>query len=263
MKVPHMGGNFPFPVKYGYSLVGKVISPNHLLDGKLVHVMHPHQDFCFVQESDLFVIPDDVPAKRATLASNLETALNGIWDAQVNIGDRILIVGFGIIGSLVARLLSLMPAVEFQIIEIDQVRLKFAETFGFNVSDQLDGNSDYDIAFHTSATSEGLQTCINAIGQEGKVVELSWFGNKSVALNLGSSFHRQRKQIISSQVSNLPAHQKARWNLTRRKKVVFELLAKAQFDEHITHFLKFVDTPTFFADLRADNAKGLAYCIEY
>jgi len=263
MKVPYMEGTFPFPIKYGYSLVGKVITEGHSMTGKMVHAMHPHQNFCFIKESDLFEIPVNVPAQRATLVANLETALNTIWDAQVNIGDRVLIVGFGMIGSLIARILSFLPAVDFQIIEIDKERSQVAEKFGFQVSDILDKYLKFDIAFHTSATAEGLQTCIDSVGFEGKIIEISWYGNKPVKINLGGSFHSQRKQIISSQVGNLPVKYNARWDMKRRKKIVFKLLENVLFDQHITHFINFGDTLTFFADLRAGKAKGLAYCIEY
>ncbi len=263
MKVPYMGGTFQFPVKYGYSIVGKVINENHPLKGKMVHALHPHQDYCVIHESDLFEIPSNIPAKRATLASNLETALTALWDAQVNIGDRVLIVGFGMIGSLVARLLSFMPAVEFHVVEVDEVRCQLAREMGFHVSFNNTHSTDFDIAFHTSATSEGLQTSIDSVGQEGKIIELSWYGANPVKIHFGGSFHSQRKQIISSQVGHLPQNHIARWDFKRRKKVVFELLENALFDQHITHFIKFVETPAFFNDLRAGKAKGLAYGIEY
>ena len=263
MKVPYMEGSFRFPIKYGYSLVGKVVSEGHKLYGKNVHLMHPHQDFCIVKNVDLFEIPDGIPTERATLASNLETVLTALWDAQVNIGDRVLIVGFGLIGSLLARLLSMMPAVDFKIFEIDSDRKKMAEIFGFQVIDNANDFSKVDIAFHTSASSIGLQHCIDSVGFEGKVVDLSWYGTKKVALNLGGSFHNQRKQIISSQVGNIPSSHIGRWDFKRRKKVVFELLKNEIFDQHLTHFIDFVDSPAFFTDIRANKAKGLAYCIKY
>lgn len=263
MKVPYMEGSFQLPVKYGYSLVGEVITERHPLYGKMIHAMHPHQDLCLIKTADLFEIPANIPARRATLASNLETALNAIWDAQVGIGDRVLVVGFGMIGALVARLLSLIPAVDFQVVELDEERCQLAEKFGFKVACSLSNQPDFDIAFHASATSKGLQNCIDAVGQEGKIMELSWYGSKPVQINLGESFHCRRKQIISSQVGHLPLKYNARWDFKRRKKVVFKLLENADFDQHITHSLKFVDTPAFFADLRAGKAKGLGYCIEY
>ena len=263
MKVPYMEGSFQFPLKYGYSLVGEVMEEVEDMQGKYVHLMHPHQDFCYVNPNDLFEIPEKIPLQRATLASNLETALTAIWDAQVVIGDRVLVVGFGLIGSLVARLLSLMPAVDVMVVEIDESRQKLAKDFGFKVVDELQNSSPFDIAFHTSASSSGLQKCIDSVGFEGKVVELSWYGTNKVDINLGGSFHSQRKQVISSQVGNIPSTHQSRWNYERRKKVVFELLKKEIFDLHITDFVDFVDTPAFFADLRANKIKGLSYCIKY
>lgn len=260
MKVPYMEGGFKFPVKYGYSLVGEVISRGHKLTGHLVHALHPHQDICVINEEDLFLIPEGIPPQRATLASNLETALNAIWDAQVSIGDRVLVVGFGMIGSLVARLLSLIPAVEVQILEINKNRLETAKQMGFSI---FQGVPDFDITFHTSSSSEGLQSCIDSIGVEGKVVELSWYGSKAVNVLLGTSFHIDRKQIISSQVSKLPAAKSARWDFHRRKSVVFELLKNPLFDQHITHVIDFEETPAFFEKLRNHTLEGIGYVVSY
>ena len=263
MEAPYMEGAFSFPIKYGYSLVGKVIMEGHPLNGKIVHALHPHQDICFIKEEDLFEIPSNIPEERATLASNLETALTAIWDAKINIGDRVLVVGFGMIGALVARLLSFMPAVEIYVVEIDETRCNLAKQFGFQVLNEQNIPNDFDAAFHTTGTSAGLQTCIDSVGFEGKIIELSWYGSKSIEVILGGSFHSQRKQIIGSQVGKIPSDHRARWDFKRRKKVVFELLKNEIFDQYITDFVNFVDTPAFFADLRAGKTKGLVYCIVY
>ncbi len=263
MKVPYMGGDFGFPLKYGYSLVGEVVSPGHPSNGKHVHVMHPHQDFCFVRTNDIFLIPEGIPLQRATLASNLETALNAIWDAHVSIGDKVLLVGFGMIGALVARLLSMLPAMQFHIIETDARRVEEAIKMGFSASQEAQERADFDIAFHTSASEAGLQTCIELVGKEGKVIELSWYGNKIVNISLGSSFHVQRKQIISSQVSTLPACKRVRWDYRRRKEVVFDLLKNSLFDQHISHVIEFEESPDFFEILRNTMPDGLGYAIRY
>ena len=153
MKVPYMQGHFSFPLCYGYSMVGRVISEHSALFSKRVHLMHPHQDICAVEASSLFVIPEDIPSSRASLASNMETALNAIWDSGVSIGDRALVCGFGMIGALVARLLSFIPGVEVHILEIDPVRKRKAAEMGFEVVDKIK-EERYDLAFHTSASEK-------------------------------------------------------------------------------------------------------------
>lgn len=262
MRVPFMQGDFNFPLTYGYSLVGEVLTQKHPLKGKLVHLMHPHQDFCQVAPTQITAIPDGIPAARASLASNLETALNAIWDSNISIGDRVVVIGFGMIGALVARLVALMPAVELSILELDEARKAKAQEMGFSLCNREELAAQ-DIAFHTSGTSAGLQTAIESLGLEGKVIELSWYGNAAIQINLGGSFHQQRKQIISSQVSIVPTVRSSRWDYARRKQTVFELLKQSVFDHHITDILPFEETPAFFDQLRNGQAKGLGYLIKY
>jgi 2-desacetyl-2-hydroxyethyl bacteriochlorophyllide A dehydrogenase len=199
MAVPYMEGQLQLPVKYGYSLVGEVVTPGKALTGKLVHAMHPHQDYASVAISDLFEIPEGIPADRATLASNLETAVTAVWDSGVSIGDRVLVVGYGLIGALVATLLQQMPGVSVSVAELQEARLAMAMDAGCSPADT---HSAYDLAFHTSGSSKGLQLAVDRVGQEGKVIELSWYGTKAIEVTLGGSFHTQRKQIIASQVSS-------------------------------------------------------------
>ena len=262
MEVPYMQGRFPFPVKYGYSLVGEVASPDHPWYGRLVHLMHPHQGHVLAKATDMTLLPDDLPARRATLASNLETAVNAVWDAKVSVGDRVLVVGFGMIGALVSRLLSWIPAVELLVAEQNPKRRELARRMGFDPLSTPQAGY-FDQAFHTSSSAAGLQTCIDAVGMEGTVVELSWFGNQAVQLQLGGGFHYQRKKIISSQVSHIPGDRQQRWDYRRRKEVVLQLLQNAAFDEHITDEIALQDAPTFFDQLRNGTADGLGYCINY
>lgn len=262
MAVPYMEGDFSFPIKYGYSLVGRVVTENHPLTGRIVHLLHPHQDRCVVSDHDVFTVPDGVTAKRATLASNLESALNGVWDAEVSVGDRVFIAGFGMIGSLLARLLSMMPCVEVAVMDIDPIKRKLAESMGFTVVKDVE-EMDFDVAFNTSASGAGLQACINAVGYEGKVIEMSWYGVKAATLQLGGSFHSMRKRIISSQVSNLPANRRNRWDYLRRREVVFDLLRNEAFDSHIAETIPFSELPNLFDDIRRKSPSTLTWAVSY
>lgn len=260
MRVPFMGGDFSLPIKYGYSMVGQ-IEGKAGADFPYYHVMHPHQDRMVIPHTSLYQIPKTVPPKRAVLASNLETAVTAIWDGEVSIGDRVLVVGFGLIGSLVARLLSLLPAVQVFIAEQNDYRQQVAKQMGFNKMGEEQG---FDIAFNTSANATGLQTCIDRVGKEGMVVELSWFGSQPSSIQLGGSFHYDRKQIISSQVSQIPTEKSNRWDYLRRKQVVFELLQYSFFDQHLTHEIPFAKSPLFFKDLRENVLEnGLSWVITY
>lgn len=261
MKVPYMQGGFGFPVKYGYSLVGEVISAGSY-SGKMVHLLHPHQESITVDQNAVFEIPSNVPAKRATLASNLETAVNAVWDAGITVGDKVLVAGFGMIGSLVARLVSMIPAVELQVLEKDEEKRLLGESLGFKMVDKT-GSGYFDVAINTTANGEALQNCIESVGLEGRIVELSWYGIKGVNLHLGADFHYQRKRIISSQVSKIPGERSSRWDYYRRKQVVFELLQSDVFDAHITKVIPFDQAPDFFNDLRQNRFDGLGCCIRY
>ncbi len=264
MKVPYMKGHFTFPLKYGYSVVGEVLSEGEW-KGKLVHLMHPHQDYMLADIQSVSLLPKAVPPRRAVLISNVETAVNAIWDSQVSMGDRVLVVGFGMIGSLVARLLSFMPAVEVVVLEQDEYRKKLAAAMGFKLLDTINTKTPFfDCSYHTSGSSEGLQKCIDLVGKEGTIVELSWYGTKSSTISLGGEFHYQRKRIISSQVGQVPSHKSHRWNYSRRKELVLELLKNPIFDEHLTHDLSLDSSPAFFQDLRENKqGDGLAWVINY
>ena len=263
MACPYMGGRFPHPVKYGYSLVGKIVKGPEKLMGKLAHILHPHQDCCRVYQEDIYLLPENLPAKRAVLASNLESAVTAIWDSQVTIGDRVLVVGFGIVGSLVARLLSFIADVQVEIIDINPKKIELAKQMEFKACFPDEAAKDFDLAFHTSGNGEGLRTAIEKVGFEGKIIELSWYGTRRISLDLGETFHSQRKSIISSQVSHIPSSHLPRWNILRRKKTVFSLLHRAEFDHHITHTVMFKELPSKFLQLNRLTSDGLAVLVNY
>jgi NADPH:quinone reductase-like Zn-dependent oxidoreductase len=263
MRVPYMGGDFGFPLKYGYSLVGRVeSSAAAALRGRRVHLMHPHQDCVMARDEDLFVVPEGVPAARATLAANLETAVNAVWDAQVPAGAACLVVGFGIVGSLIARLLSRMPGTAVTVCDRDATKCALAATLGFCACAPEAVQHGFDVAFHASASGEGLQLCIDATGFEATIVEASWYGTRAVTLQLGGSFHNQRKRIVSTQVSSIAAPMRERWSFARRKALAFELLRDAAFDAHITESVAFAQLPAWFNSGGLDRP-GLARVVDY
>jgi len=262
MRVPGMEGSFLLPVKYGYSVVGKIISKCSL-NGRYAHLLYPHQDLILTEISALSLLPEGLSPKRACLTSNMETALNAVWDSQVTIGDRVLICGFGIIGALVALVLSSMPAVSIEIAEKDSYRQKLAQQMGFRIS--TGNKADFDLSFNTSSSATGLQLCIDAVRREGKIIELSWYGKKEIQLQLGGSFHYGRKQLISSQVSHIPYSKSPHINFEKRKQIVFDLLKDPVYDSLITTEIPFSESPLFFEQLRngKDVPPGIGRLIYY
>ena len=260
MSVPHMEGTFSLPCTYGYSLVGEILTDQLTGTGRIVHALHPHQDYLVLGEQDFTEISNTLPPTRATLISNMETAVNAIWDSGMSIGDKVLVVGYGSIGALIARLAHNLGGTRVFIAEENESRKMAAIEAGYLPYDETE---KYDLAFNTSGHQNGLQTCIDTTRFEGTIVEMSWYGEKKVSLSLGSSFHYDRKKIISSQVSNIPRNRTAGWDFYRRKMTVTDLLKDPFYDTLITSTISFEDTPAFFARLRAGAVNDIGTIIKY
>jgi len=262
MKVPYMAGTFELPIKYGYSVVGTVVSEGDFF-GKKVHIMYPHQSICEVAETEFFVLPDDLSLAKATLISNMETVINAIWDSELGENEKVLIAGFGNIGGLLAETIRHYSGIDLVIFEKDDWRRAQAESFGFKTT--TNPTPDYfNISFDTTSSSGGLQTCIESVGEEGKIVNLSWYGNKLVEINLGGSFHYDRKKIISSQVSKIPFSKRKDWDYLKRKQFAIELLQKHPYEQFITKEIPFEESPDFYNKLRQNQqGNGLIWVLKY
>lgn len=255
MKVPYMEGSFDLPIKYGYSMIAQTGN------GEFMHCMHPHQDSIQLTPQHLFKIPNtSIPAHRLTLISNMETVINAIWDGMPSPNQSIAICGFGNIGSLLATSLRVQMGIEVDVIETNNWRKKRAEKLGWNTQ----ASSEYDLIYHTTATSAGLQFCIDHLRQEGKVVELSWYGDQDTTLRLGHAFHYKRLQLISSQVSSIPISKQKEYDYVSRKQLALEWLKDKSYDELISDFIPFKESPKFFNSLRKGReGDGLIWVIEY
>lgn len=267
MRAPLQTGSFPFPVKYGYCAVGTVDIGPSALQGKAVFCLHPHQEVFNAPISMLVPVPDGVPAKRATLAANAETALNALWDAGAGPGDRIVIVGAGIVGLMVTAIAARLPGAEVTVVDIDASRTKLVERFGAKFQAAGSGQQaadDADIVVHTSVTPAGLNTAISLAGLEGTIVELSWYGDKPVTIDLGGPFHSKRLKLISSQVGQVSPGHRPRWSYRRRMETALRLLAEIPaLDALVIDEISFADTPTLFPQLFAPDAGGLAPVVRY
>jgi 2-desacetyl-2-hydroxyethyl bacteriochlorophyllide A dehydrogenase len=244
MRAPHQVGAFPFPVKYGYQSVGRVVDGPAALVGRAVFCLYPHQSRYVVPASDVVVIPDEVPPARAVLAANLETAVNGLWDAAPRIGDRVAVVGGGVVGTLVAYLAARVPGCDVQLIDLQPARAQVAAALGVAFSTPEGARPEADVVLHASGAPEGLVTALSLAGQEATIVELSWYGDRPVSLPLGGAFHARRLTIRSSQVGGLAATQRARWTLRRRLALALSLLADPALDVLIDGESAFDELPS-------------------
>src|SRR5262245_19159060 len=263
MRAPFQEGEFPAPVKYGYASVGRIEAGPRDLKGQAVFVLHPHQTQCVVPASALHVLPHDVPPGRAVLAANLETALNGLWDARPHLGDRMAVIGGGTVGCLVAWLASRLPGSDVRLIDINPHRAEVARKLGVPFATSADAACDADVVIHASGSPEGLALALDIAGIEATVVEMSWFGEGSVPLHLGGSFHSRRLTIKSSQVGQVASTQRARWDTRRRLALALSLLADDSLDVLITGESAFDEMPTVMARLATAPGDVLCHRIKY
>lgn len=261
MRAPLQQGAFPYPVKYGYCAVGMVdAGPDELL-GRTVFCLHPHQDRFVVPADRVTPLPKGLPARRAVLAANMETALNAHWDAGSGPADRIVVVGGGVLGLLVAYIAARLPGAEVTLVDLDESRAALAQALGCRFALPADCPGDADLVFHASASAAGLATAIGAAGFEARIVELSWYGEGSVAAPLGGAFHARRLQLISSQVGQVSPSRRARFDYARRMQAALALLADEWLDALITDEIAFTDAPARLPALFA--GAGLTAVLRY
>jgi threonine dehydrogenase-like Zn-dependent dehydrogenase len=263
MRAPMQEGEFPFPVKYGYCAVGRVEDGPPNLVGRDVFALHPHQDRFRVPAALATPVPEGVPARRATLAANMETALNALWDSGAGAGDRIVVVGAGLVGLLVAFLAVRLPGAEVTAIDPDPARAGIAAALGARWRAEPDGRADADVVFHTSATAAGLEAAVGCCGQEARLIEMSWYGDRKVSVGLGGAFHSRRIALVSSQVGSVPAARRPRWDFARRRAMALALLADERLDALITDEVAFDDLPARLGRILGEGAPGIATVIRY
>ena len=261
MRAPFQEGEFPAPVKYGYACVGVVEEGSPELRGRTVFVLHPHQTRFVVPAAAVSVVPDGVPPGRAVLAANFETAMNGVWDAPLQAGDRVTVVGAGAVGCLVAWLAARIVGCDVEIVDVNPARAATAQAIGARFASEETAAADRDVVFHASASESGLRLALRLAGFEATVVELSWYGDRSVSLPLGEAFHAQRLTLKSSQVGAVAASKRARWDHRRRLNLALSLLTDPSLDALITGESDFEALPDVMPALAAGDA--LCHRIRY
>ncbi|MEJ8476528.1 zinc-dependent alcohol dehydrogenase [Roseibium algae] len=263
MRAPNQDGEFPYPVKYGYANVGVIEDGPPEYVGCKVFGLFPHQTHYNAPLSGLHILPDGLPAERAVLAANMETALNALWDGLPSLGDHICVVGGGVVGLLTAYLAARIPATRVTLIDVNEARRGVAVKLGFEFSLPQDAPDNQDLVFHTSACSAGLETALKAAGNGASVVEMSWYGAHTVSVPLGADFHSRRLVLKSSQVGTIPASRQERWNYTRRLGVALSLLIDPELDVLISHRIPFEEAPSRLPDIYMGRLDALAPVLIY
>ena len=263
MRAPFQEGDFPGPVKYGYSSVGTVEEGPDRLQGRTVFCLYPHQDRYRVPAAAVHPVPDGVPAGRAVLAANMETAVNIAWDARPAAGDEILVVGGGVVGLLAATLCRDVPGARVTVVDPNRSRAPTADALGLRYRTEVPAGAAVDLVIHASGRAEGLRDALGAAGVEATIVDASWYGSSEVPLPLGEAFHARRLTIRSSQVGRVPPDRAPRWTTARRLALALELLADDRLDVLLTGESPFDDLPAVLERLASDPGDTLCHRLRY
>jgi NADPH:quinone reductase-like Zn-dependent oxidoreductase len=263
MRAPFQEGDFPGPVKYGYLNVGAVEGGPEELRGRTVFCLYPHQTAYVVPASAVTVVPEGVPPSRAVLTGTVETAVNALWDAAPLLGDRVTVVGAGMVGCCVARLLRRFPAVEVTLVDVDPSRADVATALEVDFALPAHAAHSRDFVVHTSATSAGLQLSLDLLAPQGTVIDLSWYGDRDVRLSLGGAFHSGRLGIRASQVGTLSPTRIGRRTTSDRIALAVKLLRDPAFDALVTGQSAFGELPDVMERLAAGSVSGLCHTITY
>ena len=278
LDLPTLRGSYAFPIKYGYAVAGRVLdtgsNAGHLYPGDPVFVHHPHQEVFVVPATMLVRLPDDLDPLLGVFAANLETALNVVHDTPLSLGETALVLGAGVVGLLVARLLKLAGARAVLVVDPMERRRKLALAAGADgafgsegangrVMD-LTGGRGVDVAVEVSGSGAALQAAIEAVATEGTVVVASWYGTRPIALDLGGRFHRGRVSLRSSQVGRLNPELQPRWDRERRTETVIGLLDRLDLRDLISHCLPFGRAPEAYRllDQRPEEAVQVVFSYE-
>jgi threonine dehydrogenase-like Zn-dependent dehydrogenase len=262
MRAPFQDGDLPGPVKYGYLNVGVVEQGPDGLLGRTVFCLHPHQTAYVVPAAAVHPVPEGVPAARAVLAGTVETAVNALWDVPPRIGDRVTVVGAGMVGCCVARLLARHPGVHVTLVDVDPARASVAGALGARFADPAGAQGGQDLVFHTSASAAGLQLALDLLAPEGTVVDLSWYGDREVRLSLGGAFHAGRLRIRSSQVGTV-APARAGRGTRGRMATALDLLHDPAFDALLSGSSPFEQLPQVMDALSTGALAALCHTITY
>ena len=263
MAAPLQEGSFPSPVKFGYLSVGVVEDGPAEWQGKTVFCLHPHQDRYVVPVESLTLVPDIVPARRAVLTGTVETAVNGIWEAGPRLGDRVAVIGAGLVGGMVAKLLATFPLGRLQLIDIDPAKRAFADTLGVEFSHPDNALADCDIVIHCSASQAGLERALQLVGDEGEIIEMSWYADRHITLPLGEDFHARRLSIRASQVGVVARARRHRRTNADRLQLAVSLLTDPVFDTFLTGTSGFGELPDVVQRLSDGSLDALCHVIEY
>ncbi len=263
MRCPFQEGAFPAPVKYGYAAVGRVLAGPAGLRDRTVFALHPHQTHFVVPAAAAVPLPDGLPPERAVLAANMETALNGLWDAGITAGDRVCVIGAGVVGLLLARLVAHIPGVHPVVCDIDPAKAGAAAALGVTFATDSAALGLFDRIVHVSGNPQGLRAALSLADFEALILEMSWYGDREVSLPLGEGFHSRRLVLKSSQVGAVAPSHRERFTRRARLELALHLLKDPAFAALISGESPFAELPQVMARLADGTLPALCHRIRY
>jgi NADPH:quinone reductase-like Zn-dependent oxidoreductase len=263
MRAPHQSGQLPGPVKYGYASVGQVLEGPAALCGRAVFCLYPHQSLYAVPESSVLPLPEGVPPARAVLAANMETALNALWDARPLLGQRIVVVGAGVVGALCGYLAGRIPGCEVWLVDRLPARAALAAALGVRFALPEAAPHGADLVLHASASAAGLALALTLAADEATVLELSWYGDTPVSLPLGAAFHAGRLTLQSSQVGRVGGAMRGRRSLRERLALALSLLDDPALDNLISGECTLAELPAQLPVLFGPESGALCQRVRY
>jgi len=248
--ISSLRGGFKYPLAYGYACVGKVVEIGREVNGKwlnrLVFAFQPHTSYFISKPESLFSIPESLPPETACFFPNMETAINLVQDAAPIFGERVLVLGQGIIGLLTTSLLQEFPLET--LVTADPYELRRKASLNLKASETLDPSSEnfqndlsayaqrkFDLTFELSGNPSAMDDALTLTCFSGRIIIGSWYGEKKVEVDLGGAFHRSRIKLISSQVSTIAPELSARWDKARRFESAWQALGRVKPEKWITH----------------------------
>ena len=271
-----LAGDARYPLCYGYACVGEVIEAGAQVEqgwlGRQVFAFQPHVTHFCARPSELHPLPAGLSPQQAVFLPNMETAVNFLLDGAPLLGERVVVLGQGVVGLLTAALLAQCPLDQVIVFDRFKLRRDTARRWGLvevlepeemdRAKDRL-GERGADLTYELSGQPEALNLALELTGFAGRIIIGSWYGRKSAALNLGGKFHRSRIRLMSSQVSTLTPELSARWDKDRRLKAAWSQLARVPVADLITHTFSIDEAAQAYALLDHEPGQALQIIFRY
>lgn len=196
-----------YPLQYGYANVGRVEVVGSQVDkgmiGRNIFALQPHATHYIVRAKAVVPLPETIYPETAIFLANMETAVNLVLDAKPALGEKVVILGQGVVGLLVSAILSRFPLSSSYALDLFPLRRNAAAQLGIKNTIDPDITNDMatmtsvlhdtpghgaDLVLELTGAPDALNLALNLCAYSGRIVVGSWYGSKPVTLDLGAAF---------------------------------------------------------------------------